>query len=151
MKAGKLHSLFHVMKSRISGHITLTLRLYRLVATHYGAKYDVIYDAVFYSKLEYNKSKKKLNGGDSMPNIRPISDLRNYSDVLRDVSIGAPVFLTKNGRGRYAVIDIQEYEKTKDTLTLMNELAKGKKSGEGKGWLSSNDVRAHFRERANEE
>ena len=35
-----------------------------------------------------------------MPNIKPISDLRNYSDVLRDVSVGAPVFLTKNGRGR---------------------------------------------------
>ncbi|MCI9278896.1 MAG: prevent-host-death protein, partial [Lachnospiraceae bacterium] len=27
-----------------------------------------------------------------MPNIKPISDLRNYSDVLRDVSVGAPVF-----------------------------------------------------------
>ncbi|MCI8996770.1 MAG: prevent-host-death protein, partial [Lachnospiraceae bacterium] len=26
-----------------------------------------------------------------MPNIKPISDLRNYSDVLRDVSVGAPV------------------------------------------------------------
>ncbi len=39
-----------------------------------------------------------------MPNIKPISDLRNYSDVLRDVSVGAPVFLTKNGRGRYAII-----------------------------------------------
>ena len=34
-------------------------------------------------------------GGDSMPNIKPISDLRNYSEVLRDVSIDSPVFLTK--------------------------------------------------------
>lgn len=85
-----------------------------------------------------------------MPNIKPISELRNYSDVLRDVAVGAPVFLTKNGRGRYAIIDIQEYEKTKATLTLLNELAKGKKSGEEKGWLSSDDIRAHFRQRANE-
>lgn len=38
-----------------------------------------------------------------MPNIKPISDLRNYSDVLRDVSVGAPVFLTKNGRGRLSI------------------------------------------------
>ena len=67
-----------------------------------------------------------------MPNIKPISDLRNYSDVLRDVAVGAPVFLTKNGRGRYAIIDIQDYEKTTATLTLMNELGKGKKSGEEK-------------------
>lgn len=80
-----------------------------------------------------------------MPNIKPISDLRNYSDVLRDVSVGSPVFLTKNGRGRYAIIDIQEYEKTKATLTLLSELAKGRKSGEEKGWLSSEDVKAHFR------
>lgn len=86
-----------------------------------------------------------------MPNIKPISDLRNYSDVLRDVSVGAPVFLTKNGRGRYAIIDIEEYEKTRATLILMNELAKGKKSGEEKGWLSSDDVRTHFRARTNEE
>lgn len=87
----------------------------------------------------------------TMPNIKPISDLRNYSEVLRDVSIGAPVFLTKNGRGRYAIIDIQDYEKSRATLKLMNELAKGKKSGEEKGWLTSSDVRAHFRARANEE
>lgn len=28
-------------------------------------------------------------------NIKPISDLRNYSEVLRDVAIDSPVFLTK--------------------------------------------------------
>lgn len=86
-----------------------------------------------------------------MPNIKPISDLRNYSDVLRDVSVGSPVFLTKNGRGRYAIVDIQDYEKTRATLRLMDELAKGKKSGEEKGWLASSDVRDHFRMKANEE
>jgi prevent-host-death family protein len=86
-----------------------------------------------------------------MPNIKPISDLRNYSDVLRDVAVGAPVFLTKNGRGRYAIIDIQDYEKTQATLRLMSELTKGKKSGEEKGWLPSADVRAHFKEKAHEE
>lgn len=57
-----------------------------------------------------------------MPNIKPISDLRNYSEVLHDVAVGAPVFLTKNGRGRYAIIDIQDYEKTQATIRLMNEL-----------------------------
>lgn len=31
-----------------------------------------------------------------MPNIKPISDLRNYNEVLRDVEEGSPVFLTKN-------------------------------------------------------
>ena len=85
-----------------------------------------------------------------MPNIKPISDLRNYSEVLRDVSAGAPVFLTKNGRGKYAIVDMQDYEKTQATLRLMNELAKGRKSGEQEGWLSPEDMRAHFRSKTDE-
>ena len=39
-----------------------------------------------------------------MPIIKPVSDLRNYNEVLRSVDIGQPVFLTKNGRGKYAVL-----------------------------------------------
>ncbi len=85
-----------------------------------------------------------------MPNITPISDLRHYSEVLHDVAVGAPVFLTKNGRGRYAIVDIQDYEKTQATIRLMNELARGRKSGKADGWLAPEDMRAHFRARANE-
>ena len=57
---------------------------------------------------------------------------------------------TKNGRGSYVLMDIEEYEKTQATLYLLNDLTKGKKSGEEKGWVSSTDVRAHFRAKANE-
>jgi len=71
-----------------------------------------------------------------MPNIKPISDLRNYTEVLHDVAVGAPVFLTKNGRGRYAIVDIHDYEKAQATLKLLNELAAGRKSGEEEGWLT---------------
>ena len=78
-----------------------------------------------------------------MPNIKPISDLRNYSKVLHDVAVGAPVFLTKNGRGRYAIVDIQDYEKTQATIRLMNELAKGRRSGETEGWLTLEAVEEH--------
>lgn len=46
--------------------------------------------------------------------------------VLRDTTVGAPVFLTKNGRGRYAILDMQNFEKTQATIRLMNELAKGR-------------------------
>lgn len=87
-----------------------------------------------------------------MPNIKPISDLRNYNTVLQDVAIGAPVFLTKNGHGRYAIVDIaeqEEYEKTKAALKLMCELEKGRKSGEDEGWLTEADIRAHFSKRVN--
>lgn len=79
-----------------------------------------------------------------MPNIKPISDLRNYSEVLREVCAGSPVFLTKNGRGRYAILDISDYEKANAAAALMNELAKGRRSGEEKGWLSPEAVRARF-------
>ena len=51
-----------------------------------------------------------------MPNIKPISDLRNYTEVLHDVAVGAPVFLTKNGRGRYAIVDMQDYERTLEAV-----------------------------------
>jgi antitoxin (DNA-binding transcriptional repressor) of toxin-antitoxin stability system len=89
-----------------------------------------------------------------MPNIKPISDLRNYTTVLHDVAVGSPVYLTKNGRGCYAIVDISEqedYEKTKAALMLMCELENGRKSGEENGWLSDTDVRAHFKAKANEE
>jgi prevent-host-death family protein len=41
--------------------------------------------------------------------IKPVSDLRNYPEVLKDVKSGSPVYLTKNGTGRYVLIDIADY------------------------------------------
>lgn len=78
-----------------------------------------------------------------MPSIKPVSDLRNYGEVLRDVAVGQPVFLTKNGRGRYAVIDMEEYreyEKMKAMNRLLGELDKGRISGEQDGWLPADEV-----------
>ena len=79
-----------------------------------------------------------------MPNIKPISDLRNYTEVLNDVTVGSPVFLTKNGRGKYAIMDMYDYERTQATLRLMNELAKGRRSGEEQGWLTLEEVEKHL-------
>ena len=79
-----------------------------------------------------------------MPNIKPFSDLRNYNDVLRDVAVGEPVFLTKNGRGRYVILDMADYEKTQATLRLMGELAEGRRSGETDGWLTLEAVEEHL-------
>ena len=45
-----------------------------------------------------------------MPVIKPISDLRNYNQVLEKVSVGSPVYLTKNGHGCYTIMDINEQE-----------------------------------------
>lgn len=94
-----------------------------------------------------------------MPNIKPISDLRNYTAVLDTVAVGSPVYLTKNGRGCFTIMDMKEqeeqqekarkYDKLEAQLKLMCELTAGRKSGEEEGWISAEDVRNHFRERAN--
>ena len=88
-----------------------------------------------------------------MPKIVPISDLRNYNAVLQQVSQGTPVFLTKNGRGCYAITDIadqEEHEKTKAALQLMCELEKGRLSGEREGWVSPEELRRRFEGKADE-
>jgi prevent-host-death family protein len=85
-----------------------------------------------------------------MPIIKPVSDLRNYGEVLRNVAIGAPVFLTKNGHGRYVVLDIDEYkefEKMTAWRRLKSELDKGRLSGEENGWIDANEVRTRLGER----
>ena len=67
-----------------------------------------------------------------MINIQPISELRNYNNILDEVKVGEPIYLTKNGKGVYAIIDIkgiEEYEKAKDFAVLLVELQKGEKSG----------------------
>ena len=51
-----------------------------------------------------------------MPNIEPVSDLWNYASVVVEVHENQAVYLTKNGRGAYAIVDIAEqenYEKQK--------------------------------------
>lgn len=74
-----------------------------------------------------------------MPNIRPVSDLRNYKSVLDEVTYGSPVYLTKNGRGDYAVITMKELDELNAMKSLIRELAKGEESTKN-GWISIEDV-----------
>lgn len=74
-----------------------------------------------------------------MPNIRLVSDLRNYSEVLKGIEIDEPVFLAKKGSGRYAIVDIEEYEKNKALIKLIGKLAEGEKSALENGWLSNDE------------
>lgn len=75
-----------------------------------------------------------------MLNIKPVSDLKNYNEVLSDIAVGKPVFLTKNGRCCYAIMDLEDYERTQVKIRLMCELAKGEKSGSENGWLNLGEV-----------
>ena len=57
-----------------------------------------------------------------MPSILPVSDLRNYNEVLKNCQIGEPVFLTKNGRGKFVIMDIEDYERDKAEKKLLQKL-----------------------------
>ena len=85
-----------------------------------------------------------LTNNKGIINIKPISDLRNYNEVLRDIALGEPVFLTKNGREKYAILDIDEYEKLKASLKLMSKLAQGEQAGKEKGWMTIEEVEAEL-------
>ena len=87
-----------------------------------------------------------------MPIIKPVTDLSNYSEVLRDVAVGQPVFLTQNGAGRYAVLDIdeyREYEKMKAMNRLMSELDKARIDADKNGWLDGKEVHKRLEEKYN--
>lgn len=53
-----------------------------------------------------------------MPNIRPISDLRNNSNEISDFckKTGEPVFITKNGVGDMVVVSMDLYERMAKAL-----------------------------------
>jgi prevent-host-death family protein len=57
-------------------------------------------------------------------NIKPISDLRNYNTVLKDCTLDSPVFLTKNGRGRYVIMDAEQYDALMAEIKLMRKILK---------------------------
>ena len=85
-----------------------------------------------------------------MPMIAPVSELRNYGQILEKVKPNAPVYLTKNGHGRFSVHSIEddeEFEKARAMVRLLTEINKGIQSGEEQGWLSDEDLDRHLRER----
>lgn len=87
-----------------------------------------------------------------MPNISPISDLRNYGQVLDKVTPGSPVYLTKNGRGEYSIHrieDDEEFERARAMARLLGELNAGFVSGE-EDWVSDDDLDAHFAKKREE-
>mgnify|MGYP005774718835 FL=1 len=75
-----------------------------------------------------------------MPNIEPISDLRNYTEVLKEAEEGSPIFLTKNGRGEYVILDMKEYDKMRATIALLSKLEEGEQSARKGGRISADEV-----------
>lgn len=77
-----------------------------------------------------------------MSNILPVSDLRNYSEVLKKCQVGEPVFLTKNGRGRFVVMDIEDYECEKAEKKLLIKLQEAEEAVKnGNGWMTLDELK----------
>ena len=77
-----------------------------------------------------------------MVNILPVSDLRNYNEVLKNCHKGAPVYLTKNGRGRFVVMDIEDYERDRAEKKLLMKLQEAEEAvKDGEGWLSMEELK----------
>ena len=77
-----------------------------------------------------------------MPNIKPISDLRNYTEVLKEVRTNQPVYLTRNGKGAYAIVDINELDRLKASVQLLSKLGEGEQSARKNGWITADEVEA---------
>jgi prevent-host-death family protein len=60
-----------------------------------------------------------------MPNIRPISDLRNNANEISEFCHAQrePVFITKNGVGDLVVMSVETYERQQALLNLYTKLA----------------------------
>jgi len=82
-------------------------------------------------------------GGIKMPCIKPISDLKNYTTIINQVSYGNRIYLTKNGHGQCALVDMKELDeldKQKALLKLMNKLNDAKVSVREEGTISAEEL-----------
>lgn len=78
-----------------------------------------------------------------MPNIKPISDLRNYTAVINEVAYRNRVYLTRNGHGQCAIIDMKELDeldKQKALYQLMSKLNDAEVSIREEGTTPADDL-----------
>ena len=78
-----------------------------------------------------------------MPNIKPISDLSNYTDVLKQVDVSKRVYLTRNGHGEYGILtmdEIDELDRYRAAYQLISKLKKSEERANLEGWIPSEDV-----------
>ena len=78
-----------------------------------------------------------------MPSIKPVSELKNYTSIVNQVSYGNRIYFTKNGHGRCALIDIEELDeldKVKALLKLTSKLNDAKTSVRDEGTISVDEL-----------
>lgn len=77
-----------------------------------------------------------------MANILLVIDLKNYNEVLKNCRKGEPVFMTKNGRERFVVLDIEDYGREQAEKKLLVKLQEAEEAvKDGKGWMSMDELK----------
>lgn len=78
-----------------------------------------------------------------MPDIKPISDLRNYTEVLKEVDMYKRVYLTRNGHGAYAIMPIEdadELDRLRAAHSLVSNLRKIEENANKDGWVTDEEM-----------
>lgn len=78
-----------------------------------------------------------------MPSIKPISDLRNYTEVLKEVDANSRVYLTRNGHGAYAIMSVteaDELDRMKAMFGLLSDLKQADEEAQRVGWIEADDL-----------
>ena len=78
-----------------------------------------------------------------MPNIKFISDLRNYTDVLKEVDVSGRVYLTRNGHGEYGILtmsEMDELDRYRAEYTLFSKLQEAEDRAAKEDWIDADDL-----------
>lgn len=69
------------------------------------------------------------------------------NEVLKNCHKGEPVYLTKNGRGGFVVMDIEDYERDHAEKKLLMKLQEAEEVvKDGEGWLNLDELKAPVEE-----
>ena len=93
----------------------------------------------------------KLKEGDFMKlaaNVKPVGYLKeNADEIVRTLSErGGPLIITRDGEAKAVVQDIEEFERTQETLALLKILSLGRKQIEEGRVRPSAEVTSALRE-----
>jgi hypothetical protein len=78
-----------------------------------------------------------------MSSIKPISDLRNYTEVLKKVDTARRVDLTRNGHREYGILtmaETDELDKYRAAYTLILKLQTAEDRAGKEGWSDADEV-----------
>ncbi len=87
----------------------------------------------------YNDFKRVI----IMPNIKSISDLKNYTEVLKEVDETSRVYLIRNGHGEYGILtmaEIDELDRYRAAYTVFSKLQKAEERALKEGWIDADDL-----------